>query len=242
MRGCCVVVGPSTASIFSFLTNIHHITIQRAIMAQDSLLFLDTLSTQLKYLADAAHLMAVNASACSSHIMSSRDTIMFANDMKLSESHRRHICGGCGTIKLPAWTVEVAKETTVGRRKKSMTKGQLQKLKERATKPTAPGAMVDICKRCDRKTHQNIIKPAPHRCTQRQAPVSRPSILNTSALPPTSSTLASSTTAPTASTNASSKKRAKSRKQGGLQALLAKNKEASQGSKGFGLDLMDLMR
>lgn len=211
-------------------------------MSQDALQFSDTLSIQLKFLSDAAHLMAVSAPACSSHIMSSRDTIMFANDMELSESHRRHACGGCGTIKVPAWTVEVAKETTESRRRKRMTKRQLQKLKERAIKSTAPGAMVDICKRCDRKTHQSILKPAPHRNTQRQAPASRPSILNTSALPPTSSTLTSSTTASTASTNASSKKRAKSRKQGGLQALLARKKEAPQGSKGFGLDLMDLMR
>lgn len=210
-------------------------------MTQDALHFSDTLLAQLKFLSDAAHLLAVNAPACSSHIMSSRDTIMFANDMELSESHRRHVCGGCGTIKVPAWTVEVAKETTEGRRKKRMTKGQLQKRKERAAKSRAPGAMVDICKRCDRKTRQSILKPAPHCNTQRQAPASRPSILNTSALLPTS-TFTSSTTAPTASTNASSKKRSKSRKLGGLQALLAKNKEASQGSKEFGLDLMDLMR
>jgi hypothetical protein len=44
--------------------------------------------------------------------------------------------------------------------------------------------------------------------------------------------------------NASSRKRAKFRKQGGLQALLAKSKEAdTRGSAvGFGLDLLDLMK
>lgn len=241
MRGC-QSFNLQRSFDLSLLHDIHHITTRLAIMARDALQFSHNLSTQLNFLSDAAHLLAVDAPACSSHIMSSRDTIMFANDMELSESHRRHVCGGCGAIKVPAWTVEVAKETSEGRRKKRMTKGQLKKLKERAIKSTAQGAMVDICKRCDRKTRQSILKPVPHRNTHRQAPASRPSILNTSALPPASSTLTSSTSAPAASTNASSKKRAKSRKQGGLQALLAKNKETSQGSRGFGLDLMDLMR
>ncbi|KAH0569222.1 hypothetical protein GP486_000039 [Trichoglossum hirsutum] len=45
-----------------------------------------------------------------------------------------------------------------------------------------------------------------------------------------------------ASANASSKKRAKARKQGGLQALLAKKKEGDEKRGGFGLDLMDLMK
>ena len=44
------------------------------------------------------------------------------------------------------------------------------------------------------------------------------------------------------STNNSSKKRAKTRKQGGLQALLEKSKENCNSSSGPGLDLMDLMR
>lgn len=45
-----------------------------------------------------------------------------------------------------------------------------------------------------------------------------------------------------ASANASSKKRAKARKQGGLQALLAKKKEGGEQKGDFGLDLMDLMK
>jgi hypothetical protein len=44
--------------------------------------------------------------------------------------------------------------------------------------------------------------------------------------------------------NASSRKRAKIRKHGGLQALLAKSKEAGSHSSGggFGLDLLDFMK
>lgn len=44
------------------------------------------------------------------------------------------------------------------------------------------------------------------------------------------------------SANLSSKKRAKARKQGGLQAMLEKAKQAEAHSSGFGLDLMDLMK
>lgn len=207
-------------------------------MAQDTAHFSDTLSPQLKFMNEAAHLMAVNAPACSSHIMSRHDAIMFANEMHPSEAHRRHVCGGCGTIKIPAWTVDVAKEGSKGRTEK-MTKGKLQKLRERAAMAT--GAMVDICKRCNRKTRQSILKPAPQRITRRQAPVSRPLHTTTDTIPVASLILSSSVTPVAASTNVSSKKRSKSRKQGGLQALLVKNKEA-QSSKGFGLDLMDLMK
>ncbi|KIN01277.1 hypothetical protein OIDMADRAFT_41876 [Oidiodendron maius Zn] len=44
------------------------------------------------------------------------------------------------------------------------------------------------------------------------------------------------------STNASSKKRAKARKQSGLEALLAKKKSSEATTTGFGLNLMDFMK
>lgn len=204
-------------------------------MAQDTAYFSDPLSHQLKFMNEAAHLMAVNAPACSSHIMSRYEAVMFANERQPSAVHRRHVCGGCGTIKIPAWTVDVAKESGNGRKKK-MTKEQLQKLKERAA--ITPGAMVDICRRCNRKTRQSILKPAPQRITRRQGPASRPLHTTTDTIP--ASLILTSSATPIADSTRS-KKRSKSRKQGGLQALLAKNKEA-QSSKGFGLDLMDLMK
>ena len=44
------------------------------------------------------------------------------------------------------------------------------------------------------------------------------------------------------STNASSKKRAKARKQSGLEAILAKKKSSEATTTGFGLNLMDFMK
>ena len=208
-------------------------------MVQDAALFTDTLLTHLRFMNDAAHLMAVIAPACSSHIMSQQDTIMFATEMAPTEAHRRQVCGGCGIIKIPAWTVAVAKEDSNGRREHKMTKRQQQKLKERAARTHA--AMVDICKRCDRKTRQSILNPAPQRITRNQAPVSRPLLTNAGVIPSTAVILTPTATLPVPSAEAAKKKRSKSKKQGGLQALLAKSKEA-QSSKGFGLDLMDLMK
>jgi len=67
-----------------------------------------------------------------------------------------------------------------------------------------------------------------------------PPALPTSVRSPSNSAVPLLDTKPAASTNSSAKQRAKVRKQG-LQAQLAKSKTDTAG-KGFGLDLMDLMK
>ncbi|KAL5347287.1 hypothetical protein ACLOAV_007597 [Pseudogymnoascus australis] len=171
------------------------------------------LSAQVKYLSDAAHLMAFTAPGCSSHLMSRGDLLMFSNDIDQSDTHRRHVCGGCGNIMTPGWTSTVKNE--VQRQPKSR---QAHKRKASAIPQATERSMVYTCDRCKRETRHVITTAALPRYPQSQATPTVPSA------------------------NASSRKRAKSRKQGGLQALLAKNKEASQSpSSGFGLDLLDLM-
>ncbi len=211
-------------------------------MAQD-LSASDTITHQLKFMNDAAHLLAMAAPASSSHIMSQRDNIMFANEMEVSEVHKRHVCGGCGAIKVPGWGLEVEKPTATTRsRRKARSKAAGKAVKESTTKPRDLGVIIDICTRCNRKTRHSILKPTPQRIHKSNQLATRPSLANAS-IPPSSTAFdAREPTAPTStSTNTAKKKRSKA-KQGGLQALLAKNKEAQSSSKGFGLDLMDLMK
>lgn len=209
-------------------------------MAQDSsAASLEGLSAQLKYLNDAAHLMALTAPSCSSHLMSRSNLLMFSNDIDQSDSHRRHICGGCGNIMIPGWTASVEKETLRQQKRK-----RIDKSRERATAQPTASSMVYTCDRCGRKTPHSISKAPPVRRNTRGRLQSRPS---TAKAPEHSSSLLDSKapveTPAAVSANASSKKRAKNRKQSGLQALLAKNKESSQSSSGgFGLDLLDLMK
>lgn len=193
------------------------------------------LSAQVKYLTDAAHLMAFTAPGCSSHLMSRGDLLMFSNDIDQSDTHRRHVCGGCGNIMTPGWTSTVKNE--VQRQPKSR---QAHKRKASAIPQATERSMVYTCDRCKRETRHGITTAALPRVNPRRTAQSRlasgeePELL--------SSTPQSQATPTVPSANASSRKRAKSRKQGGLQALLAKNKEASQSSSsGFGLDLLDLM-
>ena len=194
------------------------------------------LSAQLKYLTDAAHLMAFTAPGCSSHLMSRGNLLMFSNDIDQSDTHRRHVCGGCGNIMTPGWATTVKNE--VKRQPKSR---QTQKRKASAITQPTERSMVYTCDRCKRET-RHVITTAPlPRINPRRA--EQPRLASGEGPERISSTPQSQAGTPTMpSANASSRKRAKSRKQGGLQALLAKNKEASQSSSGgFGLDLLDLM-
>lgn len=194
------------------------------------------LSAQLKYLTDAAHLMAFSAPGSSSHLMSRCNLLMFSNDIDQFDTRRRHVCGGCGNIMTPGWTSTVKNE--VQRQPKSP---KSHKRKASAITQATERSMVYTCGRCKRETRHVITMAALPRINPRRA--EQPRLASGEGPERLSSTPQPQAGTPTVpSANASSRKRAKSRKQGGLQALLAKNKEASQSSSGgFGLDLFDLM-
>lgn len=194
------------------------------------------LSAQLKYLTDAAHLMAFTAPGCSSHLMSRGNLLMFSNDIDQSDTHRRHVCGGCGSIMTPGWTSTVNNEV-----KRQPRSQKTNKRKAGAITQAIERSIVYACDRCKRETRHIINTTALPRINPRRA--EQPRLAPGEGPERLSSNPQSQVGTPTMpSANASSKKRAKSRKQGGLQALLAKNKEASQSTGGgFGLGLLDLM-
>ena len=206
-------------------------------MAQDSGA-IGALSAQLKYLTDAAHLMAFKAPGCSSHLMSRCDQIMFSSHIDQSSTHRRHICGGCGNIMTPGWTSTTRKEEE----RRQLKRHHAHKRREKGVTKATENSMVYTCDRCGRETRYAINRASLPRIIPRRG--LQPCLTPGEAPERLSTTAPAQTGTPTLlSANANSKKRAKSRKQGGLQALLAKNKEASQSSSGgFGLDLFDLMK
>ncbi|KFY23100.1 hypothetical protein V493_06099 [Pseudogymnoascus sp. VKM F-4281 (FW-2241)] len=162
---------------------------------------------------------------------------MFSNDIDQSNTHRRHVCGGCGNIMTPGWSSTVKNE--VQRQPKGRKDNN--KRKASAISQAAERYMVYTCDRCKRETRHVISTAPPPRINPRRTEQSH---LASGEGPGSFSGIPQSQagTPTTPSANASSRKRAKSRKQGGLQALLAKNKEASQSSSsGFGLDLLDFM-
>lgn len=197
------------------------------------------ISARLKYLNDSAHLLATSAPGTSAYLMSRCNGLMFDNELEQSDAYRRHVCGACGNIMILGWT---------GTRKIESLKAQKGRRNATSTLQQSSSAKVKTvvytCERCGRRTRQSINTNVPRssktldtihntKASQTVTPLRKP--LETHSAPRTPSST---------SANANSRKRAKIRKQGGLQALLAKNKETDTRSSGggFGLDLLDLMK
>jgi len=181
------------------------------------------LAARLRYLNDAAHLLATTAPATSRQLMSKCNSLIFDCELEQSESHKRQICGACGTIMTVGWatTLEIQSQRPRGKVGKALQKETRKPKKE----------MVYKCGACRRTTRFDIPLPAAKRKTI--------STGHSKAAVPIQAKTA--TTATVHSANSSSKKRAKARK-GGLEALLANNKAVEARQSGFGLDLMDFMK
>jgi ribonuclease MRP protein subunit SNM1 len=198
------------------------------------------ISARLKYLNDSAHLMVTSAPATSAYLLSRCNRLMFDNDLDQTDAHKRHVCGACGNIMILGWTGKRQLETLSARKRRGNATSTMRRPSSEEAK-----SVVYACELCNRKTRQSINTTIP-RSLGNQGIINRPRVSRTDtplkAL--SSDTHIASRTPSSASANASSRKRAKIRKQGGLQALLAKSKEtntrASTGD--FGLDLLDLMK
>lgn len=187
--------------------------------------------------------MASIAPPTSAYLMSQCNKLMFKEGLDAPDTHRRHVCGTCGNI-MTGWTGSVQIRRTNAMRRKgkrkrnASTEGRTRENKGDCNANTEADslahparAMAYICDFCSQETQQSL--PNTSSIARRANPQ------------PFSSSLQSNIHQPLLSSNinSSSKKRAKARKQGGLQALLAKNKEASSfRGCGFGLDLLDLLK
>jgi len=183
------------------------------------------LSARLRFLNDAAHLLATSAPETSRHLMSRQHLLLSDSNLDHVEDQKPRACWACGTIMILGWngTFEDPRAS-----RKSTLRGKALKKK----------AMVYTCDCCSRKTRFPI--PPPPKISRSKSASSKAMPVSAS----TSSNKPQPVGSPASSqlSNPSSKKRAKSRKQGSLSAILAKQK-ASQGASGsgFGLDLMDFM-
>jgi ribonuclease MRP protein subunit SNM1 len=199
-----------------------------------------SISARLKYLNDSAHLLVISAPGTSAYLMSRCNTLMFDNDLNQSDAQKRHVCGACGNIMMLGWT---------GTRQMESLKVQRGRRNARSTVPQSSIAKVKTvvytCERCSRRTRQSINTTIPR--SSKTLDLNNHPEASQIATPFKASLLETHPAARTLSltpANASSRKRAKIRKQGGLQALLAKTNETdTRGSSGdFGLDLLDLMK
>ena len=195
------------------------------------------LTARLRYLNDSAHLLTTTAPATSKFLMSKCNSLMFDNGIEQSESQKRKVCGACGTIMILGCNSKVDVEPQRARWGKRTPR--------KATRDRAR-AMVYECESCGRKTRVSISPPTSKykalsvSNTKHSSSITQAS--NISLLPPSLSLPQLKSNISSAPSSAG-KKRSKARKQGDLEAILAKQRATdSRSSSGFGLDLLDFMK
>ncbi|KAK7947861.1 RNAse P Rpr2/Rpp21/SNM1 subunit domain-containing protein [Apiospora aurea] len=204
----------------------------------------ETLEPSLRFLTDAAHLLAKTAPETSAHIMAKRNAFMFENNLELSDRQREHICGACGHIMVPGAGDALRLETDKAIRKSRNKKGAgVVKPDARKLGRASGIRKVITCKMCDHYTKLNFPSPPPIVRRAKTKPVIATTATGLPAAPGAKANAAQASEAAKAppSANASSKKRAKNRKQG-LQALLQSQAASSAPKVGLGLSLADFMK
>lgn len=185
------------------------------------------LEARIRFLDDSARILQTLAPSTSAHLMLERNNIAQENEKLMSRLQVDGICKACGTIMIPDIS---SKAVTVGphmtrRKKTSVTADNLNAEKTECL----------VCHRVVRSQRPKAIKS-----------MKPPSSLQSSRGPASNADVqtrhAKSDIEKPTSSNANSRKRARTRKQGGLQALLERSKEKDVLSSGSGLNLLDFMK
>ncbi|KAE8377029.1 hypothetical protein BDV26DRAFT_264516 [Aspergillus bertholletiae] len=177
---------------------------------------------RLGFLKDAANSLDSLSPSTAAHLMTVHNHIFLDQSRPLNQRQQEASCGACGSIRTPEWTKTI----------------HIKKRNLKRSAAALDGAVIYKCLHCRRRT----VRPS------RKEPV-RPNVSSKiaatiestppAALPPIQPP--ATATKPTSKTadNANSKKRAKARKQGGLQALLASKQQSRANSS---LDLFDFLQ
>jgi ribonuclease MRP protein subunit SNM1 len=176
---------------------------------------------RLTFLKDSASSLSSASPSTTAYLMSVHNSIFHEELKPLNQRLHDNFCGACGSPRNKEWT------KTASIRKKSQ--------KQASSTATPNGATIYKCLRCRRRT------VTPTRTPSRVPPsVTVPIVDSQSPTTNTTTTLSSHGSASKTTDNASSKKRAKARKQGGLQALLAAKQSRTESTQS--LDLFDFLQ
>ncbi|KAL8736117.1 MAG: hypothetical protein Q9181_002532 [Wetmoreana brouardii] len=194
------------------------------------------IDARIKFLDDSARLLQSVAPGTSAHLMHQRDVVAEDNEKALSKAQLKDICKACGTTLVLGVTsrVEVVAPNRVRKKKKKRTTLGSEAPEE------AFMTVCSACRRVSKTPSQGSQKQNVKKLVNLAGPVESvktPALANNILMRPSMAE-----NEKPASTNVSSKKRAKARKQRGLQALLNKSKGTTMQSSGLGLNLMDFMK
>lgn len=204
------------------------------------------LHARLRFLQASAHLYSTSDPATSAHLMLEHSIVASSTDNPARGLAKSSLaCTACGTIEIPGWT---SRTTIVDPNKTDRTSSKRGKKTRRETpEPCVSEKQVVVeCLTCRRTVTTRLPKlPGRGKSRQTTAKLTDTSLKKSStatAMETSTSKLSGQGSQRVVSANSSSKKRAKGRKQGGLQAMLEMSREQGNTSPGFGLDLMDLMK
>lgn len=183
---------------------------------------------RLRYLENASKALYGPSPAISAHLQTVRQSIITEGDDEASPQSIERICTACGHTFILGRTCEDATKTSEKRTRE-----------DRLTQRHSSVKIVQFrCHKCGRKSEVEIPRPARQRGKQML-----PQVPATTTTLPTGNKSISSLTAPLAPSAEQPPRKRPRNKKTSLQSILANQKTAeSSPTKGFGLDLMDLMR
>ena len=205
----------------------------------------EQVEARLQFLNAAAHLYSSSCPPTAAHLMLQRDIEATSNDRHLPSIQSSASCLVCGTILVPGWTSRLtitnhkaSRNIDLHRWRRRQNSGKQRQAKE-------DKSVTLKCLACHRKTTSLLHNP-PGRTTCHLKDQKSGARVATSAIAdPVNKTHVQDTIGPEPqkpSTNVSSKRRAKTRKQSGLQAMLEKYRASETPASGSDLGLMDLMK
>ena len=186
---------------------------------------------RLNFLRDSASALGSSSPSTAAHLLTEHNRILHDGLRPLNQRQQEFSCGACGSIRRPETT-----ETIEIKKRKS---------KQHASR-SSDGATIYKCLCCRRRTVKPHGKePVRSKTPSRPAATTRASEPSESTPGPSTGKTVSQQPAPEppvnkTADNANSKKRAKTRKQGGLQALLASKQQSQPASSS--LDLFDFLQ
>ena len=185
---------------------------------------------RLNFLRDSASALGSSSPSTAAHLLTEHNRILHDGLRPLNQRQQEFSCGACGTIRKPETTKII----------------EIKKKKSKQHASRSDGATIYKCLCCHRRTVKSHEKePVRSKLPSRTAATTTTTEPPESTPGPSTEKTVSQQTLPEqpanrTADNANSKKRAKTRKQGGLQALLASKQQSQPASSS--LDLFDFLQ
>ena len=186
------------------------------------------MEAKIKFLDRAAQTYALKAPSLSAYVMLERAATAEKLGVTGSKEDRKDVCRACGTLLISGVTSKVS--LNPGRNSRAVSK--VSKRNDRSKSTPSEKSLETHCLACYRFSKVSILP------SKRQKFGWRRHVSAENNLQPS----APSVSPAAAKVVDASNKRTKTRRIGGLQALVQRAKESQQTSTSFGMDLMDFMK